>query len=283
MMAVFNAALTSLFKWIFFPFQTLAPIWGMIFISLVTGVLMLWIFGKVSDQKAIKQAKDKIRGYLLGVRFFQHDAVVTLRMLGNVFRHTLTHMRHALVPMLIMLPPVILIIIQLNLRFSVRPLHPAELTLKGQAERTLLIAKFRPDVDLPDTVRLEAPEGVAIETPPVKTPGRHEVAWRIRADQPGDYVLNIHAGQAEPVSKTLKAGSRWEAVPAVRTGAGVWDQLLWPGEPPIPADSPLESIEVKYPPLEMTVFGWPVNWLVAFFILSIIFGFAFKGMMGVQI
>ena len=35
--------------------------------------------------------------------------------------------------------------------------------------------------------------------------------------------------------------------------------------------------------LAMPVFGWNIHWLVYFFVLSLAFGFAFKGVFGVQI
>jgi hypothetical protein len=45
----------------------------------------------------------------------------------------------------------------------------------------------------------------------------------------------------------------------------------------------VESIEIKYKSLDLKLFGWSVNWLVFFFLLSILSGFAFRRVLGVEI
>ena len=63
----------------------------------------------------------------------------------------------------------------------------------------------------------------------------------------------------------------------------VIDQVLNPGEAPLPSASVVRSVEVKYPPASMSLFGWHIHWLIVYFILSIAFGFAFKGVFKVEI
>ena len=48
-MGVLNEILGAVFDALFAPFRSLGPWPGMIFISLVTGILMLLIFKKTSD------------------------------------------------------------------------------------------------------------------------------------------------------------------------------------------------------------------------------------------
>ena len=57
---------------------------------------------------------------------------------------------------------------------------------------------------------------------------------------------------------------------------------MYPGEPPISSGA-IESVVIGYPPLDLSLFGWSVNWLVLFFILSLVSGFAFRGVLGVEI
>ena len=45
--------LTPVFDLVYWPFRALPPMWAMATISLLSGVAMVWIFGKVSDQKTI--------------------------------------------------------------------------------------------------------------------------------------------------------------------------------------------------------------------------------------
>ena len=120
-------------------------------------------------------------------------------------------------------------------------------------------------------VTLEVGDGVKVETLGVRIPPTREVAWRVRPESSGEHVVVVRVGE-DSVETHLVAGDDWGAVPQRRTGQGMWDTLLYPGEPPIPRTHP-----------DLRVFGLAVNWLVAFFVLSLAFGFAFKGMLGVEV
>ncbi|MFH1743006.1 MAG: hypothetical protein ABIH23_28710 [bacterium] len=274
LLGLFNGLLTGLFDIVFWPFRALDPIWAMVFVSLVTGVLMVWMFGKMSDQRSVKRVKDRIRGNLIAVRLYQNDIRVVFRLQGRILRDTLTYMKYSVIPMLVMMVPVVLIMIQLNLRFSVRPLQ--------EGRQTLVIAKVRDASVLNDTIVLKSSEGVAIETSGVRIKSEREIAWRIRAEKPGQYSLVVETGN-ESVEKNLIVGEGWGSVSALRTGNNLLDVVLYPGEKPIKSSSPVESIEIKYQALSMPVFGWNIHWLVLFFVLSIVFGFALKGPLGVEV
>ena len=242
--------------------------------GLATGVAMVWVFGKVSDQATIKALREKIRGNLIGVRLFQADIGVVLRLQRRIFGDTFRYMRHAVVPMVILVVPTVLIITQLQLRFGARPLEPGE--------QALVKAYVRDAMLLDGEVMLDVAEGVRVETQGVRIPSTREVAWRIRADVSGEHPIAVRVGD-QTVETRVVAGNRWGAVPQRRTGRGIWDTLLYPGEPPIPVNHAIEAVEIVYPALELDVFGWSVNWLVAFLVLSVGFGFAFKDVLGVEI
>jgi hypothetical protein len=59
--------------------------------------------------------------------------------------------------------------------------------------------------------------------------------------------------------------------------------ILNPGEKPIPKNPLIKRIEVGYPSRLIEILGWKTHWLVLFFIFSIISGFAFKGVFGVEL
>ena len=88
-MKIFNALVTGLFDLLFLPFGGLGPVWALVVFSLLTGVLMLWIFGKVSDQQAIRVIRDRIRGQLIAIRLFGDDLGLLFRLQGRLLRDTL--------------------------------------------------------------------------------------------------------------------------------------------------------------------------------------------------
>ena len=271
---VINRVLTPAFDVVCWPFLTIPPMWAMAVISLGSGIVMVWIFGKVSDQDTIKQVRDHIRGNLIGVRLFQSDIGVVIRLQRRIFGDTFHYMRLALVPMVVLLVPVVLIMTQLNLRFAARPILPGE---------PVIVKAYLRDVgSLDEAVTLEVSDGLSLETRGVRVPSTREVAWRIRAAAPGEHVMVVRVGE-DTLETHLVAGTQWGAIPQRRTGRGAWDTLLYPGEPPIPGRHPIEAVEIVYPALDLSVFGLSTNWLVAFFILSLAFGFAFKGVLGVEV
>lgn len=269
-----HRGLTPLFDLICWPFLSLAPIWAMAIISLASGVLMVWIFGRVSDQATIKGLRENIRGNLLGVRLFQNDIGVTLRLQRRIFGDTFGYMRRALVPMVIMVIPVVLIMTQLSLRFASRPL--------GVGEQAVVKAYLRDASSLEREISLESTNGLRIETQGVRIPSTQEVAWRVRAEAPGEHPLIVRIGQ-ETLETRIIAGNGWGAVPQRRTGRGGWDTLLYPGEPPIPTSHAVSAVEIGYASLDLGFFDWNINWLVAFFVLSLLFGFALKDTLGVEV
>ncbi len=273
-MNLLNKALNSLFDLFFWPFAGLNPMWGLTAISLVAGVAMLWIFGKTSNQTAIKSLKNRIRGNLLAVRLYQHDLGLVARLQGRLLLDTFKYMRYSMFPMLIMIVPVLIILVQMNYRFSVRPAEPGKSILVKMAVREA--------GGLDGALALETPEAVEVETPPVRVSALSEADWRIKPEEEGRHTLLFRMGDEE-VEKEFIVGEGWGKISAIRTGKGFFDSFLWPGEPTIPAKSPVRSVEVRYQPLELSVFGFGVHWLVYFFIMSIVFGFAFKGVLKVEV
>lgn len=272
-MRFFNSTVTGAFDLLCRPFAGLGPLWALTVISVLTGILMLWIFGLVSNQDAIRTIRDRIRGNLIAVRLFGDDLGLLFRLQGRLLWDNLVFLKYALIPMLVMIVPVLVILVQLNLRFGARPLAPGE--------AALVKVTVRDAETLGDGVSLEAPAGVAVETPGVRVSSLKEVAWRIRPSEAGRYRLVVRVGD-EGVDKELRVGDRWGATSTLRTGKSFWDVLLYPGEKPI-RSAAVESIEVKYRPLDLRLFGMGVNWLVFFFLLSIVAGFAFRRVLGVEI
>ncbi|MDP6580224.1 MAG: hypothetical protein QF681_06180 [Vicinamibacterales bacterium] len=269
-----NVVLTPVFDVICWPFRALAPIWALTVISFASGIFLVWLFGKTSDQDRIREIRNRIRGNLIGVRLFQHDIGVVLSLQGRIFGDTFRFMRLALVPLVIMMVPVVLIMTQLNLRFAVRPLE--------SGEPVLVKALVRDATALDRPIALDVPDGVVIETPPVKIRSTGEIAWRLRVDRPGDHALAVRVGE-DTLEKRITGGTRWGPVVQLRSGRGMLDTLLYPGEPPIATSHSIEAVEIAYPPLEMYLLGIGVDWLIGFFVLSMVCGFAFKGVLGVEV
>jgi len=274
-MGIVNSICGAVIDVFFAPFQAMGPWPGMIAISLVTGVLMLLIFKKTSNQAAIKRAKNQIKARLLEIRLFKNDTGGQFRSQGAMLAANARYMAHALRPMLVMIIPVMLILAQLNLRYGASSLDKGE-----QALVKMKLAKGTSAEATP--ISLQAPAGITVETPPLRIEEEGEVDWRIRADSPGlrRLIFDV-AGTA--VDKSVSVGQAAPAKVATLRSRKFFDLFLTPGEKPMPKNVPVTSIEVIHPSYSLPLFGGGVNWLVAFFILSLVFGFALKGVFKVEI
>jgi hypothetical protein len=274
--AALNAVLTFLFGLAYEPLKWLGPLWSIVGISWIGGLLMVWIFGKVSNQNAIQQARNRLSSELIGLRLFKDDLRVFFGIQYQVLVWTLEYLRYSLVPMLILMVPTLLILIQLNYHYDLRPLRVGEPVLVKVKLRDANMVARGPEITL------AAPDNIRIEAGGVRIPETKEVCWRVRGVLPGRFDLTVSDGKFS-VTKNMAVGGRLEGVSSVRTGEHWLTRLLYPGEAPISSQSAFESIEILYPKLDILILGKRTNWLVLFLVLSLGFGYAFKGVLGVQI
>lgn len=275
-MGVVNLVAAKIVDVLVLPFRGLSPWFAMIFVSLATAFLMLWIFKLTSNQERIKKAKNAIKAHLLELRLFKDNMRISLRAQGKILKANLAYVTGNLKPMLVMIVPVVLVLAQLNLWFGAAALRPGEQTL-------VKVGIDEAKDPLAMEIGLEPSAGIAVETPGVRVADEHEIAWRIRALAEGPATLTFDVAGRTIVKPVAIGGRALAKVSPLTVDRSIFRQLLYPGEKPLPADTPLRSIEVLYQAKDLSLFGVSVNWLVAYFILSIIFGFAFKGIFKVEI
>lgn len=237
----------------------LLPVWaGLTLLSAGAGVIMLVFFRYTSNQTAIARAKDDIKANLLALKLFRDDLRVVFSAQGKILLAVMRLQRHILLPVLLATPFMLLAMAQMGIRHQWRPLHPNE--------RTLIRMTMRPGPRNPTQAVLRAHPGVRIEVGPV--PGGHQFVWRVRAGQPGRHLLQFDVGSAV-VEKEFVVAEGLERVSALRPGHDWMSQLIHPVERPLPTASPVESIEILYPPLESRLYGTDY-WLLTFFVVSMI-------------
>src|SRR5262249_29416144 len=144
-----------------------------------------------------------------------------------------------LVPLAIMTLPAALFLGQLALWYQLRPLRVGEeavivMTLDGDPEDPM------PEVSLDDTSAAENLVG------PVRVPSKPEGCWHVKGRDGGLPRLTFGVGD-RTVEKELAVGDGFMRVSGQRPGWNWSDVLENPRESPFPPDSPVKSIEIKYP------------------------------------
>ncbi|MCK4430621.1 MAG: hypothetical protein KAW19_04895 [Candidatus Aminicenantes bacterium] len=275
-MWVFNSIFGKIFDIIFLPFRSMSPWVAMIIASFMTGLLMLFIFRFTSNQKEIKKVKNKIKAHLLELRLYKDSLSISLKAQGNILRCNLKYISYSAKPMLVMIIPIILILIQLNFWFGYESLAPGQKAIF----KVKLKDNYNPlEIDL----NVESSSGLTIETLPLRMDEENEINWRISAKEKGIHNLNIIL-KGERITKTVAVAQKpLSKISPIKICRNFIDELLYPVEAPIKSDMPIKSLEITYPTRSMNLFGWHIHWLIVYFALSIIFGFAFKGILKIEI
>jgi uncharacterized membrane protein (DUF106 family) len=275
-MHVANLVFSGIVGTILLPFRGISPWFGMAAVSLLTALLMLEVYKLTSDQAAIRRAKDRIKAHLLEMRLYKDNMRVTLRAQAAIVKANLAYMGANIKPLAVMIVPLVLILAQLSLWYDRAPLEPGEETLVKAG-----LAETADPVSL--GLDLEAPPGLEITSPAVRIPDEHEVVWRIRALAEGAYRLRLRAG-GHTIEKTVMVGGPpLTRVSTLASRGSIVERVLYPGEPPLPDGTAVRSVEVLYRPGRLAAFGLRVHWLVAYFAMSIVIGFALKGVFKVEI
>ncbi len=275
-MQVFNSALNSFFDLLLLPFQAVHPVFPLLLISLLTGILLLVIFRYTSNQKGIGETKEKIKAHLLELRIFKDDPRILLSAQKEILFYNARYFMYGIRPLVVMLVPVTILLIHLDNWFGYRPVRPGESTVVSVRladEAATGLAK----------VGLHANQGLFLETSALRIPAEREVDWRIRAAKPGQQAVEITVLGQSFRKSVVVSENRLEKVSHSLVLAEFWTTLLHPNEQPINRGSLVARVDVDYPPRSISIFGWKLHWMWVFFISSTAFGFMFKGFFKVQI
>ena len=274
-----NRPLGWVFDLIVLPFRGMPPIVGLTVISVLVSAGMMIGFRAVSDQDALDAVKRRIYGGVYEIRLYKDDLLTIFAAQVGVLRETMTYFRLSMVPMLWMMVPIVIIVSQLQFQYGYEGFEPGQTALV-KVELSEEAADRVGETDA-SGVSLQVPDGVRLETPLVWIPSLREAGWRIAAESPGEYELVVRIGQ-ETLTKSVRVSGTTVLRSPVRPSS-LLDQLIYPAEAPLPRGSNVEAIRIGYVDAEINLFGWHTHWIIAFFILTMVFAFALAKPLGVKI
>jgi hypothetical protein len=243
-------------------------------VAAVTGVLLLVVFKYTSHQRAIKAVRDDIKAHLLALKLFKDNTAVTFRAQGRLLAGAGKLFLLAIVPMLVMAIPVTLLLGQLSLWYQARPLRVNE--------EAVLTLKLNGGADdrWPD-VRLEPNDAVQVTAGPVRVKSKRELCWEIKPRKEGLHRLVLLV-DGQRVEKEIAVGGGFMRVSTKRPGWDAGEALLHPGEAPFGPDSPVRSVEIDYPERSSWLVG-NVNWVVYWFVVSLVAALFFRRWLNVNV
>ena len=258
---------------ILIPIASRHALFVLLILSVVTGLVMIVLFGYLSDQKAVHNAKDQLRAQMLAVRLFQDQPQVVLRAYGRIITGTGRYLRVSFKPLAIIIVPMIALLI-----YGDRYLG----SLPFQANQPIL---FKVQLDKPgalDNVALRLPPGLSESAPAVHIADNNEVDWRLVASAEGHYTVNLLA-EGQQVGKQVVVSTNLAHLSDCRMRGHFFQRLLDCAEPALPAASSVRLLAVNYPARDFDLGPWTTNWLVIYFVVSLAAALLFKFILGIEI
>jgi hypothetical protein len=269
-----NVAANALGRPLLAPVAALPGWLSATLVGAVSGAFLLLVFKYTSNQDAIKRVRNGIDADLFAVKLFKDATPVVLAAQAGMMKGAFRLFVLAIVPMLVMVVPVLLMLGQLSLWYQHRPLRV------GEDAVVALKLSGRPADPMPPVALGETPAAEVV-TGPVRVRSQREVVWVVRARENGAHRLSFRAGD-QAVTKELQVGDGFMRVSPRRPDWDWYDALLNPAEPAFPATSPVRSIEVAYPDRPSWTSGTD-RWVIYWFVVSMVAGFAAKPFLKVSL
>jgi uncharacterized membrane protein (DUF106 family) len=250
-----------------------SPLSIVVIVSLVIGLLMVVLFGYTSDQKAIGVAKDQLKAHLLAVRLYRDQIPVVMGSYGKILRGTGRYLKLAFKPLLYVIIPITLLMVQIDRYLGQTPIA---------VNAPFLLTVHTTGSDTRNDVALDLPPEITMSAPPVHIPASNDVVWRLVGSKDGKYEVKIVTG-GQSATKAVCVGGGLPRISTVRLRGQFWERLFSSAEPSLAEGSPVESISINYTDRNIDIAGYGMNWIWLFFILSMVAGFVFKELLGIQI
>lgn len=281
-----NRFVTSLFNVVLTPLEAMGREVALILVSGIFGILALFVFKYISNQKGIAAAKDKIKGHLIEIRIYQDDLWVVTKAIGKICLRNLQYVSYNLLPFVPLAIPFVFVLAQFATRYGFEPL-PVETTVPTMAGRGTVVqvelAKGHADdvrgltIEYPDFIR-------PLTERPVRAPSVGRAFQEIVATAPGRGEIRFTLADGTTVTKDVVAGDEAPRLMQPERVRGFFVSCLWPAEDRFDSDSAFSRVHFAYPDGELRwmpdgVFGV----LVTFVVASIVFALAVMKPLKVQI
>ena len=270
-MSALHALLAQIFALCLDPFARFTPLVGLVLISALSGVVLVVGFRVASRPEAIRVAKRHVQAHLLAVRLYRDDLTVVFRSQLSLLRSLAVYMQNMLLPFLAMLLPFGLLFAHLDARYSTRALRPGERAIVKAVVAPATINRWR----------LETSDGIRIDSPPVRIPSRGEIVWRVQAATTGHHFVALVDG-SNRVEKEARIAIEESGAARRRASPSFVSLFVAPTEPSIADGSEVESIEIDYPPLPLTVRGLHLHWIVLFLLASSVVALLLRKRLGAE-
>ncbi len=246
----------------------------LVLISALAGIALLLLFKVATPQARLSRARSRLTGHLYELGLFQDDLGVLFRVQRDLAVANLRYVSLTLPALVVLIPPAMLCLVQLESRLQYNPLQPGDTFLVAVA----VDADHRADLA---ALNLEPGDGLVLDSPPVRDGRAGRVWWRLKVETEGWHEIEVVEGGGARWSKQIKAAAGNRRHGLIRQRGGLWTALAHPAEPPLPGHAVVKAIEIHHgqPEADWYAQGW-FWWFCA---ISVIAGLAVKSVFRVEV
>lgn len=236
-----------------FKLLDLLPPWlSLTLVSVASGAAILWVVGKLTDQRRLERARDRMGAHIYEMRIYLDSPVRILKAQVAFIRSSLEYIGVTLPSLLVVAAPLGLLLLHLEPRFDRSPISVGQ-------DAVMMVRLSEPPVRANFSVK--AGPGVRLTAAPLFAGDR--VYLRVRPEEPGVHQIEVKTPE-QTVVKTIASGGRGPASPERTTGLNA---LFGHGiEPPLPSSGKLREIRLFHPVSGYHLLGLP--WWLYFLLVA---------------
>lgn len=276
-----NYVITKIFDVILYPFSFINDFWGILFLSFLTAIIALIVYKYVSSPTKIKKAKDKIKANILAIRLYKDFWKVIAGSFFKSLFYTLKYFALNIGVIIIILPLLLPMFVQMDVRYGMRPFKVGE--------EMIIKAAFSGDPNECDVQLLEN-ENFKPQMNPVfinafkddemKKPLR-EINWKVKVTGKGSAKIKIKIND-KVFEKNLWTRKHTKAFSNKKFSASSIEHFIYPVEDLFPENSNLKYVYINYPGKNVSFLGLGIHWLIYYLVLVLIFVLALRKRFGVE-
>jgi uncharacterized membrane protein (DUF106 family) len=265
----FLETISRFFDFVLAPFAGMTPAVGLTAVSVVTGVVMVFLYKWTTDQETLKEIRDQIKIHFLEIRLYKDDMAEMFSIQKDILRENLKYLRYTFKAAILLIIPILFIIFDLNVRYSYHPIRPGG---------SFIVSAFAEEGGALEKLKLSLPPSLTLEVPAIRVAEENRVSWQVRSGSAGSYNLAIHQGEKQ-YSMRVSVSNRVQRIYTEKDKGHRWTSRILPGAEFIPEDALLQKIRIEYPE-QSSFLGLQPGWLYYFFLVSMAAGLLVRRWIG---
>ncbi len=276
-----NYFITRVFDLVLYPFGFINEFWGVLFLSILMSFVVLVVYKKISSPKTIKITKEKIKANILAIRIYKDFWKVILSSFFKSMFYIGKYFSLNLVPLLVTIPILFPVLVQMDVRYGMRPFHVGEeavIKVRVSQDPNDLEAQLLESRNFKTKMNPVFINGYKDEKKmqPIK-----EIDWKVEAVRAGASSIQVKIND-RTYEKSLVIGNNRGALSNRKFRESSWAHIIYPVEGLFAKSGVIEDVYIEYPSTSISFAGLKMHWLLINIVLVVIIALAFRKRFGIE-